>query len=151
MAKFNEEYRGELEVNKNISSSLEDYLEALYLIYIEHKIVKAIDISRALNVSRASTTEALKKLAEKNLINYGRYGVISITDEGAIKAQEVIKKHNSLYNFFKSVLGASHTEAQDNACKIEHIVSKDILERIVAFTDYYSKNFGGDFKKKYFS
>ena len=61
MAKFNEEYRGELEVNKNISSSLEDYLEALYLIYIEHKIVKAIDISRALNVSRASTKSEAKR------------------------------------------------------------------------------------------
>ena len=138
-------------VNKVLSSSLEDYLEALYLIYKKYNTVKAIDISRALNVSRASTTEALKKLSEKNFINYGRYGAISLTDEGISTAKEVIKKHTSLYEFFEKVLGASHDEAQDNACKIEHIISKDILERIVAFTDYYSKNYGGDFKNNYFS
>ena len=75
-----------------ISSSLEDYIEAVYTIYNKEKKVKAIDVSRRLNVSRASVTEALQKLEQSGLINYGRYGTISITDEGVKKAKEVIKK-----------------------------------------------------------
>ena len=136
-------------MGEKLTSSLEDYLEAVYTILTKNNAVKAIDVSRMLNVSRASTTEALKKLAEKKLINYGRYDAISITPEGEAAAKEVIKKHNSLHEFFSYVLGASDSEAQDNACKIEHIVSNDILKRIVAFTKYYKKNFGDDFKNIY--
>ena len=54
-------------MSDKLTSSLEDYLETLYFIYKKNNIVKAIDVARALNVSRASTTEALKKLAETKL------------------------------------------------------------------------------------
>lgn len=138
-------------MSDKLSSSLEDYLEALYLIYKRNNTVKAVDIARALGVSRASTTEALKKLADKNLINYGRYDAISITQQGILAAEDVIKKHNSLSDFFEKVLGAKHDEAQEIACKIEHIISKDMLLRIEKFTGYYTKNFGDEFKNKYFS
>lgn len=138
-------------MSDKLSSSLEDYLEALYLIYKRNNTVKAVDIARALGVSRASTTEALKKLADKNLINYGRYDAISITRQGILAAEDVIKKHNSLSDFFEKVLGTKHDEAQEIACKIEHIISKDMLLRIEKFTGYYTKNFGDEFKNKYFS
>ena len=119
------------------------------MIFEKNNSVKAIDVSRALGVSRASVTEALKKLNDKKLINYGRYDAITITKEGEITAREVIEKHKSLYDFVAGVLGASHVEAQDNACKIEHIVSKDVLKRIIAFTKYYRINYGDEFKNKY--
>lgn len=138
-------------MSDKLTSSLEDYLETLYFIYKKNNVVKAIDVARALNVSRASTTEALKKLAEKKLINYGRYNAISLTQEGIEAAKEVAKRHNSLFIFFEKVLGAGHDEAQENACKIEHIISKDMLARIEKFTEYYTKNFNDDFKNKYFS
>ena len=136
-------------MNEKLTSSLEDYLEAVYMIFEKNNSVKAIDVSRALGVSRASVTEALKKLSDKKLINYGRYDAITITKEGEITAREVIEKHKSLYDFFAGVLGASHDEAHDNACKIEHIVSKDVLKRIIAFTKYYRINYGDEFKNKY--
>ncbi len=138
-------------MDKNLTSSLEDYLESVYLIYKKYNSVKAIDVSRALGVSRASTTEALKKLSEKKLINYGRYDAISITKQGESIAKEIIKKHNSLYNFFREVLGASDTEAQTNACAIEHIISQDILKRVIAFTEYYRKNYENEFKNNFYS
>lgn len=136
-------------MSEKLTSSLEDYLETIYLIYKKNNTVKAIDVSRALGVSRASTTEALKKLAEKKLINYGRYNAISITREGEIAAKEIINKHNSLYEFFKSVLGATDNEAQKNACAIEHIISEDIMQRVIAFTKYYRNNYKDEFKNKF--
>lgn len=135
-------------MSEKLTSSLEDYLEAICVFIKKNSTVRAIDIARILNVSRASTTEALKKLSEKGLINYGRYDAISLTKNGEELAGLIIEKHNSLYEFFAKVLGSSHDEAQENACKIEHIISPDAMRRIVAFTNYYSKKYGDEFVKK---
>ncbi len=125
-------------MQEKLSSSLEDYLETIYNFIEKNKSIRAIDISHELKVSRASVTEALKKLASKDLINYGRYDVISMTDEGKKQALKVITKHKALHNFFEKILGLSPEEASENACKIEHVISENALERIAAFTEYYT-------------
>ena len=61
---------------KILSSGLEDYLECIYNNIQEKGSVKAIEISKELDVSRASVTDALHRLAQKNYINYERYGAI---------------------------------------------------------------------------
>lgn len=120
----------------NLSSSLEDYLECVYNRIVSKGSVKAIDISKELNVSRASVTEALNKLAKKEYINYGRYEMISITDSGIEKAKEIINKHNVLQCFFETVLGVSKNEATETACRIEHIVTENILNRLSDLTKF---------------
>lgn len=123
-------------MQEKLTSSLEDYLETIYNFIEKNENIRAIDISRELNVSRASVTEALKKLASKNLVNYGRYDVISLTDEGKVQAVSVISKHKALHNFFENILGLSPDEASENACKIEHVISENALDRLTAFTKY---------------
>ena len=113
-----------------ISSSLEDYIEAVYSIYTKDNKVKAIDVARRLNVSRASVTEALQKLEQFGLINYGHYGTISVTEEGVKKAKEVIKKHETLSEFFENILGVEHSLAEETACKIEHVNDNRILKKL---------------------
>lgn len=113
-----------------ISSSLEDYIEAVYSIYKSENKVKAIDVSRRLNVSRASTTEALQKLEQLGLINYGHYGVISITEIGVKKAEEVTKKHETLSMFFEKILGVDKTLAEETACKIEHVIGDEVFKKL---------------------
>ena len=88
-------------IMNSLSSSLEDYLEIICNYTNSSKKVRAIDISRKLNVSRASTTEALKKLADKKLINYGRYDAISLTESGKEIAEMIISKHFVLQSFFE--------------------------------------------------
>ena len=90
-----------------ISSSLEDYIEAVYSIYTKDNKVKAIDVARRLNVSRASVTE-----------------------EGVKKAKEVIKKHETLSEFFENILGVEHSLAEETACKIEHVIDNRILKKL---------------------
>ena len=121
--------------NKLISARLEDYLEAFYEINVEKNGVKAIDISKKLNVQRSSVTDALKALSEKGLVNYGRYDVISLTKEGEELAKNVIEKHKKLYYFFHDILGVDSVEANDTACCIEHVISDNVLKKLLAYIE----------------
>ena len=125
---------------EKLSASLEDYLEIIYNKIESNEAVRAVDIARELNVSRASVTEALNKLSAKGLINYGRYQTITITDMGINVAKEVAGRHSSLSSFFSDVLGADSCEAEENACRIEHIISAELLERIELFGEFTRKN-----------
>lgn len=125
---------------EKLSASLEDYLEIIYNGIKSNNAVRAVDIAKELNVSRASVSEALNKLSAKGLINYGRYQTITITDMGSKVAQEVANRHSSLSSFFSDVLGASQDIAEENACRIEHIISSDLLQRIEAFGEFARKN-----------
>lgn len=126
--------------NKNLTAGLEDYLEAIYIVQSENKKVKSIDIARMLNISRASVSEALSKLVSKGLITYKSYGVITFTQEGLNEAINIYNKHNILKSFFQTVLGINQQEAGENACKIEHIISQNVLTQIKDFTDYCNNN-----------
>ena len=113
-----------------LSSGLEDYLECIYNIIKEQETVKAIEISKTLGVSRASVTDALQRLAEKEYINYERYGNIEITDKGITKAKEIIDKHTVLTGFFEKVLNLSKEEATENACRIEHVITPNAFKKL---------------------
>ena len=81
---------------QKLTASLEDYLEIICNYDNSEKKIRAIDISKELKVSRASVTEALKKLASKNYITYGRYDNIALTDEGRQIALQIVSKHTIL-------------------------------------------------------
>lgn len=130
-------------MTNKLSQSLEDYLEIIYNKISENKTVKAIDISRQLNVSRASVTEALNKLSEKGYITYEKYGDIVINELGIKKAKEIVLRHRELSLFLKN-LGVDDVEADETACKIEHIISNNIQKRIIAFNKFCKNN--PDFK-----
>ena len=124
---------------EKLSESLEDYLEIIYNKIQEKNCVKAIDIARELEVSRASVTEALNRLKEKKLINYEKYGDIEITENGIKKAREIVQLHRELTKFFNN-LGIKGIEAEEVACKIEHIISKNVKTRISAFNKFCKNN-----------
>ena len=115
---------------EKLSASLEDYIEVIYNSIKYNESVKAVDIARELNVSRASVTEALNKLSDKGLINYGRYQTITITDMGVKIARDVVNRHSSLSSFFENVLGAAPSDAEENACRIEHVISTESFAAI---------------------
>lgn len=114
----------------NLSSSLEDYIEVIYNILLEKESVKAVEIAKTLNVSRASVSEALSKLEEKKLIlNNGHKG-IKLTETGMKNAENITRKHSVLSNFFERVLLLDKKVAAQNACRVEHVISDDLFERI---------------------
>ncbi len=121
---------------KNLSSGLEDYLEAIYIAHLNNEPLKGAELARRLNISRASVSEALSKLVAKGLINYNSYEAIAITKSGIEEAKQVYNKHHTLEQFFEKVLGIAKPEASENACKIEHIVSKNVLDEMTRFTQF---------------
>lgn len=132
---------------KQLSSSLEDYLECIYNYIKKNGAVKAIEISKSLGVSRASVTEALNKLAQEKYINYGRYENITMTNLGIKKAEEILEKHAVLQSFFENTLGVVNNESTEIACKIEHIISTEVLERIRKLNTFCQSEI--DFVEKY--
>ena len=118
---------------EKLTASLEDYLEIIYKGSNNTKNIRAVDISRELNISRASVTEALKKLANKGLVKYGRYDLLSLTETGKELAEKVALKHSILQIFYEKVLKLSTQEASENACKIEHVITENAYNKISDF------------------
>lgn len=122
-----------------LSSSLEDYLETIYNEVQKNGVAKVTDISKILNVKKASVTGALNNLVSKGLINYEPYSSITLTEEGEKTAREIFKKHQTMTNFFVKILHLSTEEATENACKMEHIISDELFERITKFSVFIEK------------
>lgn len=116
--------------NVKLSASIEDYLETIYEQLEKSNRIKAIDIAKKLNVSRASVTEALQKLAQKEYIIYEKNHPIALTEKGNEIAKEVMHKHRILCDFFTKILKIDYEEAEINACRIEHVITKNAFDKI---------------------
>ncbi len=121
---------------ESLSASLEDYLEAIFLIIEEKKVARSKDITRRLKVSGSSVTGALRALGERGLINYAPYDVITLTDDGEVLARNIVLRHDTLKNFFHKVLFIDEAEAERSACEMEHSLSRPILHRMVSFIEF---------------
>lgn len=119
-----------------LTASLEDYLEAIFHIASARQAAKPRDIAKRLKVSYASVTGALRSLAEKKLINYAPYDLVTLTSTGEAAAKDVVRRHEVLHDFFVDVLAVEETEADDAACLMEHSIPKTIVDRFIRFVDF---------------
>ena len=121
---------------ENLSSSLEDYLEAILMLYEKQGIAGVSDISAFLSVRKSSVTGALRALADKGMVVHQRYGKVVLTKQGSRIAKDIEEKHRSLSKFFSSVLGVSPEIAAEDACKIEHTISPEGFDRLTKFLEF---------------
>lgn len=122
-----------------LSASLEDYLEVILNLIQEKSEAKASDIALKMNVKKASVTDALKALSKKELIEYEPYKPIILTEKGKMFAGKIIERHDVLSVFFEKILGLEKSEAVYNACRIEHVISVNALEKIKDLISNYKK------------
>jgi len=115
---------------------MEDYLEAIANLGEERKVVRVKQISEMLGVKMPSVTSALKKLSGQELVEHERYGHIKLTPEGDKVARDVIYRHEALTRFFAQALGINRETAEEDACKIEHIISPLSMERLAKFVKF---------------
>jgi len=123
-----------------LSASLEDYIEAIYNIISEKQVARGKDIASCLNVSGASVTEALRSLSKKGLINYTPYEAITITDTGREIAEDVVRRHNGLKQFFIKVLGIQENIAELGACRVEHAAPQEIIDQMINFIRFLEQH-----------
>ncbi|AQQ09541.1 Manganese transport regulator [Sedimentisphaera cyanobacteriorum] len=137
--------------DKELSASLEDYLEAIFTIIAEKGAVRAKDIAAKLNVKAGSVTIALKSLAQTGHINYKPYEVITLTPKGRQEAKEIVRKREILRDFFVEILGADQDTAEQGACSMEHVISEDLVKRLICFTEFIQAcpRCGNDIIKKF--
>ena len=119
-----------------VSASLEDYLETIFHIIARQQVARPKDIAKIMNVSNPSVTGALRSLAEKELIHYSPYDLITLTPRGEATARDVVRRHEALLGFFTKVLMVGEREADEAACKMEHSVPPAILERFIQFAEF---------------
>ncbi len=127
-----------IKTNRGFSESLEDYLEAIYVLGGQN--VRSVDLANRLGVSRASVNKAVNSLIEKQLVEKERYGGIYLTAFGRATSQGVEKKHQILKHFLTDVLGVPEATANLEACGIEHIISADTAKRIEKLIEAKKKN-----------
>ncbi|MGI6110341.1 MAG: metal-dependent transcriptional regulator, partial [Eubacteriaceae bacterium] len=110
---------------------IEDYIERIYLDYIQdNRGVRITDLAAAMNVSKASANDAVKKLKSLGYVEHERYGQIYLTDSGIEAGASVYNKHTTLTRFLHELLGVSPVTAENDACAIEHIISDETFEKI---------------------
>jgi DtxR family Mn-dependent transcriptional regulator len=124
------------QLQKKQSPNMEDYLEAIAILRGEEKVVRVSQIGRRLNVKMPSVTSALNKLSENGFVVHERYGYVRLTSQGDKVAKEVLRRHKVLTRFFAEALGVDPEIAEEDACKIEHVISSLSMERLTKFLQF---------------
>jgi DtxR family transcriptional regulator, Mn-dependent transcriptional regulator len=120
-------------MTNKLTESIEDYLEAISILATRDKVVRVKDIAAFLDVKMPSVNSALKTLKEKELIMHESYGDVELTEKGLKAAQEIYVRHKLISQFFQEVLGLPYEVANDDACKVEHCLSRETIEKLAAF------------------
>ena len=113
----------------NIYESAEDYLERILILQEKQEGVRSIDIAHDMGFSKPSVSVAMKKLKEAGLISIDKDGFISLTKEGHVIADKVYERHTVLKKLLIEI-GVSPSQAEKDACKIEHVLSEEAFDAI---------------------
>lgn len=119
------------------SESVEMYLETVYILEASHGHAHGVDIAKRLGVSKPSVTKAINDLHAKGFVNKQKYGSITLTEKGRMLSEKIYTNHHLITEFLEHSLGLTAEEATQNACKMEHILSANMLE---AIKNYLVKN-----------
>jgi len=114
----------------SLSQAVEDYLKAIYVLETEGEGATTTNIAEMLDVSSASVTNMLKRLAGLNLITHKSYKGAVLTDAGRTIALEILRHHRLLELYLKEVMGYSWDEVHDEAEKLEHHISEQFEDKI---------------------
>ncbi len=120
----------------HLTPSYEDYIEAIYdLCKKGGGSCRSVDIADDLGFSKASVARATKNLREGGYIDQERYGLIRLTDKGDEYGKRILARHKTLRSFLTDILGVDMETADEEACKIEHTISQQTMDRWTAWLE----------------
>ena len=106
-----------------IHESAENYLETILMLSKERPVVRAVDIANELDFKKSSVSIAMKNLREANHITVTKEGYIYLTESGQKIAETIYERHQLLSSWLTTL-------AEDDACRIEHVISPESFEAI---------------------
>ncbi len=118
-----------------ISSNMEDYLEAISELVEQKGHAHVKDIAERMKVTMPSVTSALQALSTRNLLIYQSHSPVVLTRDGEETAQEIRRRHKELRKFFREILKLDEDEADKEACKMEHVVNERVMSRFVELVE----------------
>lgn len=118
----------------SITQSLEDYLETIYVLITDTGSACVRDVAKTLDVKMPSVVKAIHELKNLQLVTQEPYSAIELTEKGRRLARSVLGRHKLLRGFLVR-LGVGRKTADIDACRMEHILSAETLERIREFTE----------------
>lgn len=119
---------------------MEDYLETIWRLTDEKGAARARDIAKELSVHKSTVTAALRALAQKGLVNYAPYEITTLSPRGRKIAQEVAHRHEVIEEFLTNVLLIKPAAARENACRMEHVMDKSVLDRLITFAEFVKEH-----------
>lgn len=122
-------------MNHKLSESLEDYLEAIAELIAVDGHAHTKEIAGKLNVKMPSVTGALRQLEQLGYIVYNIHYPVQLTKEGERVANEIVNRHKVLSKFFSEILGLPLEKASETACRLEHAVDHETIERFTLFSE----------------
>lgn len=111
------------------NESAENYLETILMLSQKLPVVRSVDIANELGFKKSSVSIAMKNLREKEHITVTDAGYIYLTDSGKEIAEMIYERHEYLSSWLER-LGVPREIAAEDACKIEHVISKESFEAI---------------------
>lgn len=121
----------------DLHESGEMYLETILMLKNKNEYVRAIDIATAMNFSKPSVSRAMKLLKEAGLIVVDAKGYIDFTEEGKKIAEGVYRRHVAITKLFTQI-GVHPIQAEEDACRVEHIISEETYQCILSFVEKQS-------------
>ena len=115
-----------------INESAENYLETIYRLSKTHPVVRSVDVAEETGFKKSSVSVAMKNLREHEHITVTKEGFIYLTDSGKAIAEMIFERHELLTAWLTG-LGVDASVASEDACKLEHVLSKESFEAIKNF------------------
>ena len=115
--------------NISLTSSMEDYLEAVLVLQQKHGYIRCVDVAGYLGVTKPSVSRAVQELSKKKCLLKKDDGTLSLTEQGRQIAQQIYEKHQ----FFTKQLieaGVPRDIAVQDACRLEHVISETSFNKL---------------------
>ncbi|MCC8067543.1 MAG: metal-dependent transcriptional regulator [Clostridiales bacterium] len=111
------------------NESAENYLETILILSERLPVVRSVDVATELGFKKSSVSIAMKNLRAKNHIVVSDAGFITLTESGRAIAEEIYERHKWISSWLIS-LGVNEKTATEDACKMEHVISRESFEAI---------------------
>lgn len=126
------------QAQKQLTHSMEDYLEMIYRLTAQGAAPHLQDLAQALNVKPPSATKMVQRLARAGLVEYSPYRPIALTQEGSRIGAALLERHNTISSFL-GLLGITENLQEDTE-RLEHNLSSETVAAIRGLVDFFRQS-----------